>query len=55
MKRFALFRNGKAIGDYSSERVARFRFLKVCSASDFKEDVIQLLDLEDDAKVIAEY
>lgn len=55
MKRFILFKNGKAAGFFESERVARLRFLKVCEASDFESDVITLVDLELGSKTIAEY
>lgn len=55
MKRFILFLNGKSVGSFKSERVARFRFLKLCCTIDFKDSTVVLVDLELDGKTIAEY
>lgn len=55
MKRFILFLNGKSVGSFKSERAARYRFLKLCAAIDFKDSTVVLVDLELDGKTIAEY
>jgi hypothetical protein len=55
MKRFILFLDGKSVGSFTNERVARFRFLKVCAAIDLKDSTVVLVDLELDGKTIAEY
>lgn len=53
MKRFILFKNGAVVGSFISERAARFRFLKVCSSCDFREDEIRLIDLDNDGSTVA--
>lgn len=55
MKRFVLFLNGKLVGSFKSESVARYRFLKVCCMADYKSECVVLIDLELDGKTIAEY
>lgn len=55
MKRFVLFKNGKAVGDFMSERAARIRFLNVCRESPFMDDEVTLVDLDKDGETIAYY
>lgn len=55
MKRYVLSKNGVDIGQFSSERVARSQFLKVCASCDFRHDVILLVDMDEFGEIIAEY
>lgn len=55
MKRFILFKNGKAIGDFMSEREARIKFLFACRQSSFMDDEVILVDLDKGALIIAHF
>lgn len=55
MKRFVLFLNGRSVASFASECAARYHFLKLCAAIDFKDSTVMLVDLELDGKTIAEY
>lgn len=53
MKRFVLLENGLAVGDYISERTARFRFLQVCAACSIEGNEVKLIDLDRNGETIA--
>lgn len=55
MERFILFRNGKVVGKFNSERTARLFFLELITIADFRDDDVVLVDLELDGKSIACY